>query len=167
MNFKFTNFEVGSVKILFACVFFAAIAIANSESLILSSFRIQVENSWTKSLEKTPQINNESGELISISHPDGNGILRMQTYNAPNLVTRETLRNMTNVDRSTPLSWQDWGDYSGYQHAYTEGDSFYRQWWLVNQRTIVFVVYEAQDQPIDSEIEEINKIVNSMTVNEF
>ena len=166
MNFRITKFEFRSLKILLAMTFFGATANSNAETLTFSSFRIDVEDAWAKSLEKAPQAHNEMGELISISHPNGNSILKMQTYNAPDFVPKETLRNMTNVDRSTPLTWQDWGDYSGYQYDYSEGGSSYRQWWLVNQRTIIFVVYEASAEPTDIEIDEIDEIVNSMTVNE-
>ncbi len=165
MNVKIMKFEVRSLEILLAIALFGASANAYSETLTFSSFRIEVEDAWVNSLEKTPQAHNEMSELISIYHPNGNGILKMQTVSAADFVTRETLRNMTNVERSTPLTWQDWGDYSGYQYDYSEAGSSYRQWWLVNQRTIIFVVYENSVEPTDIEIYEIDKIVNSMTVN--
>ena len=72
---------------------------------------------------------------------------------------------MTNVDSSTPLTWQKWGDYSGYQYDYLERGSFYRQWWLANKRTIIFIVYDSDTESKDIEIDEINKIINSITVN--
>ena len=71
---------------------------------------------------------------------------------------------MTNVDSSEPLTWQSWGDYSGYQYEYLERGSFYRQWWLVNERTIIFITYNCNPESKDIEIDEINKIVNSITV---
>jgi hypothetical protein len=46
-----------------------------------------------------------------------------------------------------------------------ESGSFYRQWWLVNERTIIFFVYESNTESRDIEIDEINEIVNSITVN--
>lgn len=58
---------------------------------------------------------------------------------APGNVEKERLRLLTNVEWSTPLDWQDWGDFSAYQYGYSERGSFFRQWWLVNQRTILFV----------------------------
>jgi hypothetical protein len=120
-----------------------------------TSFGIEVEDGW---------VQKEAGELISFFHPNGYGVLKIQSYSAPNLVTKEILRNMTNVDWSMPLTWQDWGDFSGYQYDYAEHGSFYRQWWLVNQRTIIFVVYESSVELEETDIHEISRIVNSMTV---
>ena len=89
----------------------------------------------------------------------------MQTYGAPDIVSREILRNMTNVDSSLPLTWQSWGDYSGYQYDYLENGSFYRQWWLTDERTIIFITYHCDAKSRDIEIDEISNIVNSITVN--
>ena len=136
-----------------------------AETLSFPSFRIQVEDGWVHSIERGPQVHHEVGELISIYHPNGKGILKIQSYSAPDLVSEEILRNMTNVASSTPLIWQNWGDYSGYQYDYLERGSFYRQWWLSIESTIVFFVYESNTESKNIEIDEINKIVNSITVN--
>ncbi len=72
---------------------------------------------------------------------------------------------MTNVEWSTPLFWRNWGDYSGYQYDYLESGLFYRQWWLANETGIVFIVYDSNAEAKDIEIDEINRIVNSITVN--
>jgi len=153
------------MKTLLAIAIFGITTSANAESLSFPSFRIEVEDGWVHSIERGPQAHHELGELISIYHPNGNGILKMQPYSAPGFVSKEILRNMTNVDSSTPLIWQNWGDYSGYQYDYMERGSFYRQWWLVNEGTIIFIVYDSNTESKDIEIDEINKIVNSVSVN--
>lgn len=150
---------------------FLAIAIVGittssiAETLSFPSFRIEVEDNWVHNIERGSQAHNEFGELISIFHPSGNGILKIQPFSAPDSVKQERLRNLTNVDSATALDWQDWGDYSGYQYDYSDGGSFYRQWWLANERTILFVVYDSNTEITDIEIDQINKIVNSITVN--
>ncbi len=88
----------------------------------------------------------------------------MRTYAAPDFVSKEMLRNMTNVDLSTPLTWQNWGDFAGYQHDYSEKGSFYRQWWLASEGTIVFIVYDTSVEPTDFEMDKIVKIVDSIAV---
>jgi hypothetical protein len=120
-------------------------------------FGIEVADGW---------VQEEAGELSSFYHPNGNGVLKIQSISAPNVVDKDRLRNMTNVDRSTPLTWQDWGDFSGYQYDYSERGSFFRQWWLVDQRTIIFVVYESSVEIEGADIDEVNRIVNSMTAND-
>ncbi len=153
------------MKTLLAIVIIGIATSSNAETLSFPSFRIEVEDGWVHSIERGPQVHHESGDLISIYHPNGNGILKMQFYNTPRLVSKERLRNMTNVEWSTPLIWQNWGDYSGYQYDYLASGSFYRQWWLANETGIVFIVYDSNTESKDIEIDEINKIVNSITVN--
>ncbi len=153
------------MKILFAITIFGMTTSSIAETLSFPSFRIEVGHGWVHSIERGPQANHEWEDLISIYHPNGNGILKMQFYSTPYLVSKDRLRNMTNVDRSTPLIWQDWGDYSGYQYDYFERASFYRQWWLANETGIIFIVYNSNTESKDIEIDEINEIVNSITVN--
>ena len=153
------------MKILLAIAIFGVTTSSNAETLSFPSFRIELEDGWVHNLERGPQAHHEVGELIRIYHPNGNGTLKMQSYSSPDFVSKEILRNMTNLDWSTPLIWQDWGEYSGYQYDYSEGGSFYRQWWLANERTIIFVVYDSNVESHEIEINEINKIVNSITVN--
>lgn len=153
------------MKSLLAIAIFGMTTSSCAETLAFPSFRIEVEDGWAHSIERGPQASPEWGDQISIYHPDGNGILKMWSLSVPDLVSKDILRNMTNVELSTPLFWQNWGDYSGYQYDYLERGSFYRQWWLVNERTIIFFVYESNAESKDIEIDEINKIVNSITVN--
>jgi hypothetical protein len=72
---------------------------------------------------------------------------------------------MTNVDYSEQLAWESWGDFSGYQYRYAESDSFYHQWWLTDEKTIVFFVYSAEVEPNQAEENEIKTIVRSLRAN--
>jgi len=152
-------------KFLFLVAIVGIFARSDAETLSFPAFRLEVQDGWMHFPENGAQARSDFGELISISHPDQNGILRIQHFNAPDIVTRKILRNMTNVGSSTPLSWQNWGDFSGYQYSYSEARSFYRQWWLVNERTVLLIVYESNSEFEDIEIEQINKIVKSITAN--
>ena len=153
------------MKTLLTIAIFGITTSSYAETLSFPSFRIEVEHGWVHSIERGPQANHEWGDLISIYHPNGNGILKMQFYSTPYLVSKDRLRNMTNVEWSTPLIWQNWGDYSGYQYDYFERASFYRQWWLADETGIIFIVYNSNTESRDIEIDEINDIVKSITVN--
>ena len=153
------------IKILPALAIFAMTTSSVAETLSFPSFRIEVEDGWVHSVERGLQAPPEWGDQISIYHPDGNGILTILSFNAPDMVSKDILRNLTNVASSTPLIWQNWGDYSGYQYDYLERGSFYRQWWLAIEKTIIFFVYESNTESKDIEIDEINKIVDSIAVN--
>ena len=138
--------------------------VSSAEILTFPSFQLEVEEGWAHSVESGSQAHAAAGSLISIYHPAGNGVLRIRRYAAPGIVGREALRNMTNVDSSTPLTWQAWGDYSGYQHDYSEGGSFYRQWWLTHEMTIILIVYESTAELGDIESDQISRIVNLIKI---
>jgi hypothetical protein len=138
--------------------------VSNAEIITFPSFQLEVEEGWAHTVESGAQMHAEAGSLISIYHPSGNGMLKIRRYTAPGIVGRETLRNMTNVDSSTHLTWQAWGDYSGYQHDYSERGSFYRQWWLTHEMTIILIVYESTTELSDIESDQISKIVNSIKI---
>ena len=145
------------IKLLLLAMLLAGSVLAQGERLeTTTSFGIDIADGWVRK---------DMGDQITFYHPNRNGILRIQSQSTPSTVDKERLRMLTNVDRSTPLAWQDWGDFSGYQYDYSERGSFFRQWWLVNQRTIIFVVYESSVELQETDIDAIDRIVNSMTVN--
>ena len=150
------------MKNLFAIIVFVMTTSLNAETLSFPSFRIEIPDGWEHSIENSP--GDFWGSVISLRHPNGVGILKMGSYDAPVVVSEDRLRNMTNVGFSTPLTWQNWGDYSGYQYDYLERGSFYRQWWLTNERTIIFITYQCDPESKDIETEEIDNIVLSIKI---
>ena len=114
-----------------------------------------------RQIESRPQLENTARFGMEVA----GGSLKVHSFSAPMVVDENRLRNLTNVDRSTPLVMQDWGNFSGYQYDYSEDGSFYRQWWLVKQRTMMFVVYESSVEIEDTDSDEIDRIVRSLTVN--
>lgn len=160
MNIRIMKLTARSMKVLFAIASIGVTGYSNAETLTFSSFTLEVGEGWVHTVETTPRGGSGPGERVSFYHPSVAGVLKIQSLQAPAVVTRDVLRNMTNVDSSVPLSWQDWGEFSGYQYDYAEGTSYFRQWWLVNQRRLVFVVYESSSEPANTEV---NEIVNSLT----
>ena len=148
------------MKNLFAIIVFVMTTNLNAKTLSFPSFRIEIQDGWEHSIENSP--GDDSRSVISLRHPNGVGILKMGSYDAPVVVSEDILRNMTNLESSTPLTWQNWGDYSGYQYDYLERGSFYRLWWLASERTILFITYECDPESKDIETEEIDKIVRSI-----
>ena len=149
------------MKNIFAIIIVATTTSLNAETLSFPAFQIEIQDGWEHSIENGP--GGDSRSVISLHHPNGVGILKMWSYYAPAVVTEDVLRNMTNLELSVPLTWQNWGDYSGYQYDYLERGSFYRQWWLANERTILFITYQCDPESKDIETEEIDNIVRSIT----
>ena len=154
--------KIKLLKILVAISILDITPTSIAETLSFPFFRIDVEDGWVQSLEIEPETHSGTREWIKIHHPDRKGALKLQTINVGGFIRKERLRLLTNVDSSTPLTWQDWGDYSGYQYDYSEGNSFYRQWWLANETEIMFIVYETDAISNDFEIEEIDNMVDSL-----
>lgn len=136
-----------------------------AQTLSQPSYRVEVGDGWVHSIEKGSQSNAGFGNLVSIHHPDRDGILKIQSFRVPNSVEPKRLREMTNVDWSEQLDWESWGGFSGYQHSYFEKGLFHRQWWLTGNKTIVFFGYSASDEPKQAETNEIERIVRSITAN--
>ena len=151
---------------------FGIAAGASAETLTFPVFSIEVETDWKHGVEERASDDRSTsdsetlrwGELISIYRPDGVGKLRVQSWVAPADVSQAILRNLTNVE-PTKLESQEWGDVSGYQYSYTERGSFYRHWWLTNERTVLFVVYDCDPDAQEIEIEAIDTMVGSIRMN--
>ena len=77
------------MKTLFAIAIFGMTTSSNAETLAFPSFRIEVEDGWAHSIERGPQASPEWGDQINIYHPDGNGILTILSFNAPDMVSKD------------------------------------------------------------------------------
>jgi len=151
------------MEYILAITVFAMTTSLNAETLSFPSFQIEINDSWERIDENWPV--DDLLSTVTLRSPNGVGVLKIGFYGALAIVSEGALRRLTNLESSIPLTWQNWGDYSGYQYDYLERGSFYRQWWLASEKTIIFVVYDSNTESKDIEIDEINKIVNSITVN--
>ncbi len=148
------------MKNLFAIIVFAMSASVNAETLSFPSFQIEIQVGWEHSIDNRPV--DDLLSMISLRRPNGVGVLKIGFYDALAVVSEDALRNLTNLESSISLTWQNWGDYSGYQYDYLERGSFYRQWWLTSDGTIIFITYQSAPESKDIETEEIDKIVRSI-----
>ncbi len=132
---------------------------ADKTEIALGSYKITIPGGWIhKSETKSDQ-----RVTTTIYHPNGSGTLQFMSLSAsPNVITQEVLRNTTNVDSSINLNWQVWGDFNGYQYAYTENRTDYLNWWLANQEEILIFSYSSESLD-ESDKNMINGIVNSIT----
>ena len=122
----------------------------------LGSFEISMPSGWRHSSSYSGQ-----GETTRVFRSGGKGTLRLRSLPGLPMVSKEILRNLTNVDSSILLDWQSWGDLSGYHYEYIESGTLYRQWWLTNQQMLLFIVYSSESQDY-SEVEVTNRMVNSV-----
>ncbi len=123
-----------------------------AETARLSTFSIAVPDQWTQTIQASSV--QSWGSTLSLVPPGGEGVMLITTFEAPGKITQEKLRNLTNVEHSVPLKWQNWGDLAGFQYDYSEGEHSFRQWWLTSEHTVVFVVYqyEGDGSSIDSSV---------------
>jgi hypothetical protein len=108
-----------------------------SKAISLGSFEIAIPAGWQ--YEKVTQSNKQV--VTQIFRPDKDGVFQIGSIvNLPGIPTQNRMRLLTNLDSSLDLTWQKWGELSGYQYDYTESGKFYRQWWLTYHNKILFVV---------------------------
>jgi len=148
------------MKTILAIILATITANLNAETLSFPSFQMEIQDGWERSIDNRPE--DDLLSMVSLRRSDGVGVLKIGFYDALAVVSEDALRNLTNLDSSIPLAWQSWGDYSGYQYDYSESGSFFRQWWLTNEGTIIFVTYQCDPESKDIEAEEIDTIVRSI-----
>ena len=148
-------------KNLLAIIIFSISVNINAEISSFRSFDIEIPDTWEQRVETAA--NGGSASVISLWDPNGAGILRLGSYDAPGIVSQDGLRNLTNLETSIPLAWERRGDFAGYQHSYTENGVFYRQWWLTRERTILLITYQCDPESRNIELAVIDKIVHSIT----
>ena len=133
---------------------------AESKAISLGSFEIAIPEGWQ--YEKVTQPNKQV--VTRIFHPDKVGVFQIGSIvSLPGTPTQSRMRLLTNLDSSLDLTWQKWGELSGYQYDYTESGKFYRQWWLTHHNKVLFVVYSSKvkDESLRSVIDEM---VKSLTI---
>ena len=148
------------MKTVLAIIISAMTASLSAETLSFPSFQLEIQDGWERSADNRPV--DDLLSMITLRRPDGVGVLKIGFHDALAVVSEDALRNLTNLESSIPLTWQSWGDYSGYQYDYLERGSFYRQWWLVNERAMIFITYQCDPESKDIETEEIDNIVRSI-----
>jgi hypothetical protein len=151
------------MKYLLTLIIYTISISAVAETLSFPAFRMEIQDGWKQ--DTGENLSADTRAVISLSHPDGVGGLKLLSYEAPARVSEDRLRNLTNLESSITLDWRQWGDYAGYQYSYIERGSFYRQWWLMNQETIIFVTYQGDPESKDIEKEAVDEMIRSLRVN--
>ena len=132
-------------------------------TLVQPLYSIDFPDDWTYSVEA------RTGEgwsnLVTFSRVDEDGHLKIISYHAPVEITEERLRSMTNVDARVTLTWQQWGDFIGYQYAYEEHGSYYLQWFLVNGKTLLLITYQGELIKKDSVDADLVPMIRSLKIN--
>lgn len=153
------------VKALLLIVTLGLVGDAAARTLPLSSsMRIDVAPDWENRVERTAPAGSLFGDVVIVRHPDGVGVLRLQTYEAPTDISEEALRRLTNVPETELLQTGQWGSFSGYRHDYVENERFHRTWWLANGGHAVFITYECDVGKQHAEIDQIEEVVQSLTL---
>ena len=127
-----------------------------SKAIFLGSFEIAIPEGWQYETKTQPN----KQVVTQIFHPDKDGVLQIGSImHLPGKPTQNMIRRLTNLDSSLDLTWQKWGELSGYQYDYTEAGKFYRQWWLTHHNKIMFVVYSSKvkDESLRNVIDEMVK----------
>jgi len=148
--------------ILLFAFFLGSMTAANSETQNFPLFNMEIPQDWTHSIADSTSTSGKQDGQITIYSPDGVSEVNMLTIAAPVEVDNTILRTLTNIDSSIQLDWQNWKNFSGYQYSYTERDVFYKQWWIANMQTILFVTYASNREMDASENRKMDELINSI-----
>jgi hypothetical protein len=149
------------MKAIFAILLIAFATGLSAKTLSFPTFRIDVPDSWDQHIKTGPADQPAGG--VQFHYSDDLGSLKIQSLEAPEVVSEARLRNLTNLDAATTLTWQHWGDFSGYQYDYEERGAFFRQWWLVNGQIVVFITYQTDPDSKDIATADIDRVVRSLS----
>lgn len=121
------------------------------------SWEIILASGWTAEKEE---------HCVTIVNSNDSGALQISSYQKEDgEISREDLLEVTCCDEETRkhLAENQWGDFTGFQLVYSEDNTFWRQWWVANGRTLLFVTYNCELSQKDEETEEINRMVASLS----
>lgn len=146
------------IPFFFLLLVFSMNSLATQE-ISFPSFNVSIPEKW---------VYEESEGVASIFSGDSVGVLQISGYKFPDNVTKKELFDLTGLEEKdrSQVEWQKWGEYSGYQLIYSEGDRFWRKWFLSNEKSLVFVTYNCELEDKDKNLEYINNIVDSLDAKE-
>lgn len=93
------------------------------------------------------------------------GALQISAFQKPNgNVTKDDLLDATDLDAEAQkhLGEKKWGEFEGLQLVFSPDDTFWRKWWLVAGKTMLFATYNCELQDQEVEREAINAMVSSL-----
>lgn len=105
-------------------------------------------------------------ECHTFFHPHGVGALQISAYTKGTTITDQDLLKNTGLDEEgiSHLGKNDWGQFHGYQLIYGAGDTFWRKWWLRNDKVFLFVTYNCDIHENEIEANIVNNIMSTLSV---
>ena len=149
-------------NIIIAINLIAGASILTAGTLDQPPYSIDLPDGWTHSIEAST--GDGWGDLVTVRRGDEDGLLKIVSYHAPVAITEDRLRNMTNVDAQVTLTWEQWGEFAGYQYAYEEQGSYYLQWFLVNGKTLLLITYQGDPATKFAVATELAQMIGSLKV---
>lgn len=106
-----------------------------------------------------------NGGVVSIRDPDGPGILQISSYRKPGGVEMSEVLAAAKLSPAQRefLGGGRWGDFEGFQLVHSEGDVFWRKWWLKKGEVHVFVTYNCPLSDKDAEAEVVNEMMDTLS----
>lgn len=105
------------------------------------------------------------GGVVTIRDPEGPGALQISSCRKPGgFAMSEVLAaaKLSPAQREF-LGEGKWGDFEGFQLISSEGDVFWRKWWLRKGEVLVFVSYHCPLTHQDAEAQVVNEIMDTLS----
>lgn len=124
---------------------------------------------WSIQLEKNWELNPDE-EFYSFFNPEGYGVLTISCYTKDTTITNEDIIELIEFsdEEKLHLGRVKFGDFEGLTLIYmNEENNFWRFWkkfWLRNNKLLLFVTYNCDDNDKDYETKAISKMLSSLKV---
>lgn len=122
---------------------------------------IQLEENWESEI---------SEDCYSFFNPEGYGALQISSYTKDTSITNEDIIDLIEFsdDDKLHLGMVKFGDFDGLTLVYKKEEKtlwrFWRNFWLRNNKLLLFVTYNCDDKDKDYETDTINKMLSSLKV---
>jgi len=130
----------------------------NSDTFKAPKWSIQLEENWESEI---------SEECYSFFNPEGYGALQISDYTKDTTITNEDIIDLIEFsdEEKLHLGKVRFGDFEGLTLIYkNEENNFWRNFWLRNNKLLLFVTYNCDDEDKDYETEVVNKMLSSLKV---
>ncbi len=129
----------------------------------MSKMNIFYGASW--SIELYPEwVSEQDDPCVSIYHPDGVGALQISPFNKDSKIASHDLRDLASdhITEGMDVDTIQAGEFSGITLASFEDEKFLQCWFVVANKTALFVTYNCDKADSELENDAVKKMIASL-----
>ena len=120
------------------------------------NWKLELAENWEGELDE---------DIHLLYHPDGVGCIQISGYlKEDNKITRNEIIELTDLDKEEQAYLKEYetGNFHGVQFVYSEGDIFWRKYWLANDNLLLFITYNCELNDKEIEVKVIKEMLKTL-----